>query len=351
MAEDQFQPSSRQPRFRSSRYPTGVSGGLTAQGNLAPPSNLSVSGAAPASPPQEPTPEAPPIQQIQAQEQKPSEALANADPVAGFLVNHDPVGKAILNHDPVGGAIVKGVSGVVNKVGSFLGVGGGGGGCFLTEAVMAATGQGDDAPELEVLRMYRDQVLMRSPAGQQLVAAYEEMAPGIVDAINMSPNAAELYSQLYQQYIAPCVQAIQSGDHQQALQLYSQMVAAAHKMADEVEMAIGYGDETPDTEGSDMPDPTAVAYDGVFSGEATQGGMPGEGPSPYDPGPNQGFPRVQQPMGAAAIAMGGMEQIPPPANQDVPTEPNPEDLQDPNYQDAAESTPDPARRNAIEDIY
>ncbi len=121
----------------------------------------------------------------------------------------------------IGSAILPGVG---TAIGSFLG-GNIGGNCFITEAVMSAGGQGDTAPELQALRQFRDGVLAATPQGQALIQEYESIAPMVVDSVMMRPDSLQIFQAIDAQFINPAVQAIQQGDFQKALQIYSQMIA------------------------------------------------------------------------------------------------------------------------------
>lgn len=112
-------------------------------------------------------------------------------------------------------------------------------GCFLTEAATASTGAGDDGPELQTMRQFRDQVMLTNPNGQQLVEEYYQIAPLVVQAINARPDAEQVYQSIYDQFIVPSVEAIQSGDYARALQLYSAMIAAVTPLAQEMAGLMG----------------------------------------------------------------------------------------------------------------
>ncbi len=125
----------------------------------------------------------------------------------------------------------------------------GGGGCYITEAVMAsqmpnmgtdmatsapdqepmgdmdapAQQFDDNAPELQTLRWFRDNVLAQTPEGQQLVAEYEEAAPAIVAAVQSRPDAQQIFQGIMTKYIQPAVEAVRAGQYDQALQIYAAM--------------------------------------------------------------------------------------------------------------------------------
>ncbi len=109
-------------------------------------------------------------------------------------------------------------------------VGGGGGGgdgcckCFITNAVCATLGKPDDCFELTTLRFYRDEVLRRTASGRDAIADYEDIAPGIVRAIAMRPNARQIHHRLYHSFIRPAVDAASASEFDRAFTIYRDMV-------------------------------------------------------------------------------------------------------------------------------
>lgn len=128
---------------------------------------------------------------------------------------------------PIGGAI-----------GGFIG-----GACFITEATMSGIGlQGEQlerSEPLQVLRWFRDNVMMRTPDGQRMVQQYYLMAPDVVAAINSRPDSEQLYRQMFGQFIRPAVEAIKANDFQKALQLYAEMIQFAAPFGAEMEGEFG----------------------------------------------------------------------------------------------------------------
>ncbi len=107
------------------------------------------------------------------------------------------------------------------------GGGGGGGGCckcFITNAVCATLGKPDDCFELTTLRFYRDEVLRRTAAGRDAIAEYEDIAPGIVQAIAMRPDAVQIHHQLFHAFIRPAVEAVSRHEFDLAFTIYREMV-------------------------------------------------------------------------------------------------------------------------------
>ena len=96
--------------------------------------------------------------------------------------------------------------------------------CYLTTAACAALGAGDDCPELQVLRWFRDEVLLRDREGALDVERYYATAPGLVAAIDASPNPRSLYLEIFHGTIRPAVAAILGGRHDEAYRRYRAMV-------------------------------------------------------------------------------------------------------------------------------
>ena len=94
------------------------------------------------------------------------------------------------------------------------------GGCCLTTACVAARGLPDTCTELQTLRAFRDGILTRRPGGQQEIARYYQIAPGIVAAINHREDAAKIWNRVYDELVEPCVRMIHEGKDEEAYRLY-----------------------------------------------------------------------------------------------------------------------------------
>lgn len=97
-------------------------------------------------------------------------------------------------------------------------------GCFITTATCAAMGKSDTCEELTAFRKFRDETLLSSQAGRQLVHEYYRIAPSIVAYISREKDSATIYHNLYDHYILPGYTALMQGNDRVAVQLYSQMV-------------------------------------------------------------------------------------------------------------------------------
>ena len=107
------------------------------------------------------------------------------------------------------------------------------GGCCLTTACVAARGLPDTCIELQTLRAFRDGILTRRPGGQQEIARYYQIAPGIVAAINHREDAAKIWNRVYDELVEPCVRMIHEGKDEEAYRLYK---AYTLSLSDEILM-------------------------------------------------------------------------------------------------------------------
>jgi len=101
--------------------------------------------------------------------------------------------------------------------------------CFITTAVCESSGKPDDCFELTTLRKFRDGWLANQHDGKNLIAEYYAIAPRIVNKINSLPDAAQVYKDLLENYIKPCLSFIKQGDPQACKELYIEMVASLKK--------------------------------------------------------------------------------------------------------------------------
>lgn len=96
--------------------------------------------------------------------------------------------------------------------------------CYLTTACMVARGRGDNCYELETLRTFRDSFLKKTEDGRKLVEEYYDVAPKIVSGINDSENRSQIYENIYNKVIEPCISLIESGHFDETVDLYRKMV-------------------------------------------------------------------------------------------------------------------------------
>ena len=97
------------------------------------------------------------------------------------------------------------------------------GGCFLTSACTATRNLPDDCRELTVLREFRDNWLKSQPNGVCLISHYYEIAPKIVEAIDKREDRIEIWNEVYQKQVLPCVNLIGEERYLEALEIYQKM--------------------------------------------------------------------------------------------------------------------------------
>lgn len=96
--------------------------------------------------------------------------------------------------------------------------------CYITTAVCDSQNKPDDCYELTALRNYRDQYLMKTEEGRQMVEEYYDIAPGIVLAIDMQQDSKRIYEGIYKEYLMPCIRYAEDGRNEECKELYMDMV-------------------------------------------------------------------------------------------------------------------------------
>ena len=96
--------------------------------------------------------------------------------------------------------------------------------CFVTTAVCESFGKPDDCYELTMFRKFRDAWLINQPDGKNLIAEYYSIAPVIVDKINRLADSAQIYRNIWQKYLEPCLDFIKIGDNLSCKNKYVEMI-------------------------------------------------------------------------------------------------------------------------------
>ncbi|MGO5130001.1 CFI-box-CTERM domain-containing protein [Mitsuokella jalaludinii] len=97
-------------------------------------------------------------------------------------------------------------------------------GCFITTAVCQCFGKSDDCYELTMFRHFRDNWLMQQPDGKALIAEYYATAPAIVSCIDGREHPADIYQQIWQRYLSPCLKHLEQGEYKACKERYIAMV-------------------------------------------------------------------------------------------------------------------------------
>jgi len=103
-------------------------------------------------------------------------------------------------------------------------------GCFITTAICDADSKADDCDELQTLRAFRDDYMVKG-GKNALVQEYYSKAPAIVLAIKNRQDAAWCFEHLKTRYLQPAIAAVKAGDNEKALMLYTTLFVVAKSMA------------------------------------------------------------------------------------------------------------------------
>lgn len=96
--------------------------------------------------------------------------------------------------------------------------------CFITTAVCDSFGKADDCSELQAFRTFRDSYLLKTEEGARLVDEYYDIAPSIVNTINVLEEQDEIYRSLWRKYLSPCLGYIERGQEMECKKVYINMV-------------------------------------------------------------------------------------------------------------------------------
>jgi hypothetical protein len=95
--------------------------------------------------------------------------------------------------------------------------------CFITTACVRARGMADDCEILTLLRGFRDGYMMTTPASEEMVADYYNVAPRIVAAIDATSEPEPIYDAIYE-ILVDCAEGIKNEAFEDALDTYKGMV-------------------------------------------------------------------------------------------------------------------------------
>lgn len=101
--------------------------------------------------------------------------------------------------------------------------------CYITTAVCESLDKPDDCYELTMLRKYRDEYLMSSESGKEIVEEYYNIAPTIVKRISRQENAGEIYRGIWEDYLNPCIRMIEENRKEECKGRYIEMVRKLEK--------------------------------------------------------------------------------------------------------------------------
>lgn len=95
--------------------------------------------------------------------------------------------------------------------------------CFITTSCIKYFGLRDDCYELQTLRKFRDEYLLKNSKNRALVNQYYSIAPNLVKLLELSRNKKELYSKIFSRINSAC-QAIEAGRLNNAKIIYKDAV-------------------------------------------------------------------------------------------------------------------------------
>jgi hypothetical protein len=100
--------------------------------------------------------------------------------------------------------------------------------CYLTTACVKSKNLPDNCLELQVLRGFRDKILIQDSRGKKAVKEYYKIAPEIVQAVESQENAQRIWDEVHRD-IRHAVSLVLSGKHNEAFDHYQQMTLRLKK--------------------------------------------------------------------------------------------------------------------------
>jgi len=101
--------------------------------------------------------------------------------------------------------------------------------CYITTAVCQGLNKRDDCYELSLFREYRDNYLLITEEGKQMVKAYYNVAPTIVKRIHQQVDAILTFQGIWDMYLKPCIRLIEQKEYDACKNLYYEMVNELEK--------------------------------------------------------------------------------------------------------------------------
>jgi hypothetical protein len=97
--------------------------------------------------------------------------------------------------------------------------------CYFTASCLEVRGteNEENCYEVRLFRLFRKEYVSGLPDGEGLVADYDERAPKVVRAIERRADAREVYLDLYERFVGPCVVLILGGQWEEAYEVYGRM--------------------------------------------------------------------------------------------------------------------------------
>lgn len=96
--------------------------------------------------------------------------------------------------------------------------------CYITTAVCQGLHKTQDCHELELLKKYRDEYLLKQDDGEAVIREYYDIAPTIVKRMEKEDAPEEKYRYLWEHYLKCCVAMIEAGKVEECRDVYEKMV-------------------------------------------------------------------------------------------------------------------------------
>ncbi|MDP4265235.1 MAG: CFI-box-CTERM domain-containing protein [Bacteroidota bacterium] len=97
-------------------------------------------------------------------------------------------------------------------------------GCFITTATLLSLGKRDNCDELNTFRNFRDHWLAKQNDGPAMISEYYTVAPKIVMTIDERSDKEEIYFNLWETKIKPCLDLIGCKQYEEAKSIYCSTV-------------------------------------------------------------------------------------------------------------------------------
>lgn len=98
--------------------------------------------------------------------------------------------------------------------------------CYLTTACVSEMGLPDNCNELSKLRFLRDNYILKTAEGQEMIKEYYRKAPLVVKSLNKLKNRSGIYRHIYHDLISFSVRMIENGNYEEATEYYKSYMQA-----------------------------------------------------------------------------------------------------------------------------
>lgn len=96
--------------------------------------------------------------------------------------------------------------------------------CYITTAVCRGLQKTEDCRELDLLKNYRDEYLLKQEDGEAVIKEYYDIAPTIIKRIEKEGAPEAEYQYLWEHYLKFCVSLIEAGKTEECREVYEEMV-------------------------------------------------------------------------------------------------------------------------------